>query len=113
MNSLSTTIGRRLRQLRNSLGITQEEWEERTGVPQSTLSAWERGNNMKVLTRIDGAVRAAGGDPAMLVADTSRLTNDARQVADLYEQCDQATKDIVVGILRARASIPRSQYGIE
>jgi transcriptional regulator with XRE-family HTH domain len=112
---LADVLAANLKRVRKALGLTQEEWEERTKVPQPTLSTWERGQSLSQLTKIGKAIHDAGGDPLELFrVAPAGLTDEQREVIDLWERCqDEAVKVAVLGLLRAKAAGPRSAYGIE
>jgi transcriptional regulator with XRE-family HTH domain len=112
---LADVLATNLKRVRKALGLTQEEWEERTKVPQPTLSTWERGQSLSQLTKIGKAIHDAGGDPLELFrVAPAGLTDEQREVLDLWERCpDEAVKTAVIGLLRAKAAAPRSAYGIE
>jgi transcriptional regulator with XRE-family HTH domain len=117
--TIAEVMGRNLRRIRTALKLTQDAWEEKTGVPQTTLSNWERGVSMTQLERIEEAVRKAGGNPLDLfrVAPTG-LTEEQSELLDLWDRCDD--KDVrtaILGLLRAKAEAAskktRAAYGIE
>ena len=43
------TIGERVLQLTHERGMTQKEFSEKTGIPQSTLSSWKGKNRIHLL----------------------------------------------------------------
>ena len=40
------TVGQAIKEQRMLQGLTQVELAQKTGIPQSTISAWERGTNI-------------------------------------------------------------------
>lgn len=64
---LTTYAGRfaaRLRELRQEAGLTQAEAAERLGLPQQTISKWERGEHTPSLKQFPAIAEAYGGVPA-------------------------------------------------
>jgi transcriptional regulator with XRE-family HTH domain len=55
--------GRRIRAARMAGARTQKAWEAASGVPQTTLSEWERGLSLSTFLRIATALRSIGLDP--------------------------------------------------
>jgi transcriptional regulator with XRE-family HTH domain len=115
-DTLGRVLARNLRRIREELlRLTQEQWEEKTKIAQSTLSAWERGDNFSQLDRIDAALRHAGVNP--LEAFRSQpvgLTEEQADVLAAWEECDdQDVKRAVLGLLKSKARKWRSAHGIE
>lgn len=115
-SDLSSQFAARLRRLRKKYAPTQEVWEAKTGVPQSTLSTWERGAAYSQIDRIDEALRKIGADPLEMfapeeeeeeVVEESEGERVAREIGALYVGCDPVTQDIVRGILISRAEPAR------
>lgn len=101
MSTISRNLGANLRAIRTRLGLTQVEASKRTGVPQNTLSAWERGAVFRQLDDIEQAIVALGADPAELLHPA---TPELDEVAALFGRADATTRDIVLGILRMRTA---------
>ncbi len=101
MSSVARTLGTNLRSIRARLGLTQVQASERTGVPQNTLSAWERGAVFRQLDDIERAIVALGADPMELLRPPSGPENE--ELAALFADADPTTREIVLGVLRMRA----------
>lgn len=113
--ALPELLASNLRRVRRELALTQEEWEERTKVPQQTFSNWERGLGFGVLARLDHAIRDAGGDPRDLFrVAPAGLTPEQAELLDLWERCDDPDlKEGLLGLLRKKVPKIRAAYGIE
>lgn len=61
--------GRRLRAARKARGLTQAEASARCGLPQSYLSALERGARVCTWPALVGVVAALGYDPELIVPE--------------------------------------------
>lgn len=69
--ALLSEFGRRLRSLRESKGISQEELADRAGVHRTYVSSVERGRRNISLANIHSLADALGVSPALLLDDGS------------------------------------------
>lgn len=103
MANLALTLGRNLRKLRGSL--TQEEFEERTGISQSHLSELERGKGWAQIQGLADRLTKAGIDPSSLLAPGPVEIDPAvREACDLLARAPQAVRQGVLLILREAAA---------
>jgi transcriptional regulator with XRE-family HTH domain len=64
---LQTTLGRRLRERRSELGISQKEFAERLGLQRSYVGALERGERNPTLQSLEKLAAGLGVDPSDLL----------------------------------------------
>jgi transcriptional regulator with XRE-family HTH domain len=113
--TLAPTIGANLRKIRKALGLTQEQVEEKTKRSQSSISSLERGDNLTQLDGIEDFIRQIGGDPLdLLRTGPVGISQEEAEVLRLWSACeDVAIRKLILELLRAKAAVPRSAYGIE
>jgi len=79
-----------IREARERAGLTQEDLAKRAGVPQSMVSAYERGIRLPTLPTLERLLRAAG---FTLDAELATAGPDVRRngslLADLLELADR------------------------
>jgi transcriptional regulator with XRE-family HTH domain len=81
------TIGRTIRSLRMSLGITQIELARRCGITHQQLHKYEHARNAVSMARMVTLARAMGMPPSTFVAEVEkRLTHPAGAAAPMVEQ---------------------------
>jgi transcriptional regulator with XRE-family HTH domain len=69
VNAISSRVGRRLREARESAGLTQQQVAERAGIDPANLSRIENGRLGLALATADALAEAVGWTLARLVAD--------------------------------------------
>lgn len=99
MPILSDIVARNFRRIRQDVAGTQEAWEAMTGMPQGTVSRFERGRGLTVLTRLEEWVEAAGADPRELFVLDERDAGSA-ELLDLWRTADDEDKALALGLLR-------------
>lgn len=107
MDELFTTIGTRLRDARESLGLSQEAVAARAGLNTSYLSQIERGKkapSMDVFVRLATAVNLT---LAELFADQEGSTPslDVREVERLLEAVPDERRPALLALIRAAADL--------
>src|SRR6187401_2564258 len=81
ITSLRTTdvdkesFGLRLRELRTAAGLSQLVLAQRTGISQSSISAWEAGINVPLITQAAKIAEALGVDIGEMVKPTATEPN--------------------------------------
>ena len=101
MSTIGRNLGTNFRAIRVRLGLTQVDVSKRTGIPQNTISSWERGAVFRQLDDIEHAVSLLGADPLELLRPARP---ELDELAALFDRADATTRDIVMGILRMRAN---------
>ena len=64
------TIGERVLELVQERGMTQKEFSERTGIPQSTMSSWRGKKQNPAMDKLKVICDVLGVDPYFLVSGT-------------------------------------------
>ena len=64
------TIGERVLQLVHDKGMTQKEFSEKTGIPQSTMSSWKGKKQNPSIDKLRVICDTLGVDPYYLVSAT-------------------------------------------
>jgi transcriptional regulator with XRE-family HTH domain len=67
MNTIRKKFGKKVRQLRRAMGLSQEELAFRAGVHRNYLGGIERGERNPALDNIAAIARALGVDPSELL----------------------------------------------
>ena len=73
------TIGERVLNLVHEKGMTQKEFSERTGIPQSTMSSWKGKKQNPSIDKVKVICNVLDIDPMFLVSGTEsneRLNSD-------------------------------------
>jgi transcriptional regulator with XRE-family HTH domain len=100
-------LGRRLREFRERLDLTQVQVAERAGLDSMYISQAERGvrtPTLPVLVRIAGALRVSLGE----LVNIGEVTKDdalLREVREVLGHCDRKTRQVGLKILRALAEL--------
>jgi transcriptional regulator with XRE-family HTH domain len=66
----------KLRQLRTTAGLTQEDLSERTGVPVTTIRGYEQGQRKRVTLAVATRLAAALGTDCRAFADCEDVAGD-------------------------------------
>jgi transcriptional regulator with XRE-family HTH domain len=67
---LQKTLGRNLRRLRESQGMSQEDFADKLGYHRTYLGGVERGERNLTLRSVERIARLTGVDPINLLAET-------------------------------------------
>lgn len=107
---LSEEIGRRLREARKALRLTQEEAEALGGVSQTAISAWERGAQLSNLDRISEYATACGFEPLDLIGGAPDPLADPQlaEIAGAWGALDAPTRNVILLMVRGRLAQLRS-----
>lgn len=93
-------IGAAIRARRISAGLTQEDVERSTGISQASLSAWERGENMGQMDRIEQVCAAIGLEPPTWGDPGAEVAPDVAELVELYAAASPMVRDLVRVMLR-------------
>lgn len=94
------TIGRRIAEQRNALGLSQEVLAERIGVRAQTVSRWERGKNLGRITNLDRVAEALEITVADLMAEL-----DADPTAGPLDELNDTKPDYITELREQLARI--------
>ncbi|MBQ9437316.1 MAG: helix-turn-helix domain-containing protein [Lachnospiraceae bacterium] len=64
------TIGERILEMIQEKGITQKEFSEKTGIPQSTMSSWKGKKRNPGMSKLQAICDVLGVDPYYLISGT-------------------------------------------
>jgi transcriptional regulator with XRE-family HTH domain len=97
-------FGKRLRLLRERLGLTQEELAARAGFHAQRISEFERGDSNCTLETIGRLAAGLGCEPAELFLFDARCLDESlslldARIVDLWKGADDQTKRKAVRIL--------------
>lgn len=107
------TIGERVLKLVKDKGMTQKEFSEKTGIPQSTMSSWRGKKQNPSMDKLRIICDTLEVDPYFLISGTSGDTNanmdyiavyrsdDEYKILMEYRNLDQKNKDKLAGYLQA------------
>ena len=107
------TIGERVLELVHNKGMTQKEFSDKTGIPQSTMSSWKGKKQNPSLDKLKVICDTLRVDPYYLISGTEsneNLNNDYLMVYrddegyDLmveYQKLDRDSKNRLAGYLAA------------
>ncbi|SCW48750.1 Transcriptional regulator, contains XRE-family HTH domain [Ruminococcaceae bacterium YRB3002] len=107
------TIGERVLILIHDRGMTQKEFSQKTGIPQSTMSSWRGKKQNPSLDKLQVICDTLNVDPYYLISGAER--NDSLNVDYLtvykdseefmilteYRKLDKSMKDRLIGYLDA------------
>ncbi len=111
------TIGERVLELVHDKGMTQKEFSEKTGIPQSTMSSWKGKKQNPSIDKLKVICDTLGVDPYYLISATesnSSLNNDyimvyrddeEYNVLIEYRKLDKDHRNRLVGYLRALSDL--------
>lgn len=74
-------FGEKLKELRKAAGLSQAEVSEKTGLDQSSISLWERGERDPNWTAVQKLALALGVNCQELIDDGVRLDGDEPEAA--------------------------------
>ena len=107
------TIGERVLQMVKDKGMTQKEFSEKTGIPQSTMSSWRGKKQNPAMDKLRVICDTLEVDPYYLISGTSGDTNtnvdyiavyksdEEYQLLMEYRNLNRSQKDKIEGYLRA------------
>ena len=98
-------LGQRLRALRTEAGLTQQAVADRAGVTDGWISRIERGDGGALTLRtLERVVEAVGARLDLRTPTPDEEDPAAREVATLYSQVDEETRQAIRSLLRVAAS---------
>ena len=103
MPGAANQLGRKLRALRNSLGMTQEQLAEGADISLKHLGEIERGRGNPTLATLEALAKALHvtlSDLISLDDDQQPLDTSSIEIRALVERQDQATRLRVLRVLR-------------
>ena len=83
------TIGERVLQLIHESGMTQKEFSEQTGIPQSTISDWKGKRLNPASDKIMIICDVLDVDPAYLLSGTERPKNMKIPALTVYDDSEE------------------------
>jgi len=96
-------IGIRIRDFRESKGLTQKEVAEIVGVQDAVISNWETGRNrpnVDVLKKLCTALNTSADELIGIKRKENKgLSNEAKKVAAAFDDSDDKIKQIIKNIL--------------
>ena len=96
-------IGIRIRDFRESKGLTQKELAEIVGVQDAVISNWETGRNrpnVDVLKKLCTALNTSADELIGIKRKENKgLSNEAKKVAAAFDNSDDKIKQIIKNIL--------------
>ena len=81
MTDFQKSIGRRIKEARESAGLTQRELGDRIGVVEMTVSRYERGVNQPTIEGLSAIADALGVSLVELLPNSGLTAPDAEMVA--------------------------------
>ena len=111
------TIGERILELVHDKGMTQKEFSEKTGIPQSTMSNWKGKKQNPSIDKLKVICDTLGVDPYYLISATesnASLNNDyimvyrddeEYNVLIEYRKLDKDYRNRLMGYLRALSEL--------
>lgn len=100
----------RIRQLRLTRGLTQEQLAERLGVEHPTIHRWETGKTVEWLDKVEKLAAALGCHPGELFGDlpsSAPLSNDEEQLLAAFRLLSPPNKARILDIAEALATVAR------
>ena len=96
-------IGIRIRDFRESKGLTQKELAEIVGVQDAVISNWETGRNrpnVDVLKKLCTALNTSADELIGIKRKENKgLSNEAKKVAAAFDDSDDKIKQIIKNII--------------
>jgi transcriptional regulator with XRE-family HTH domain len=100
-------FGREIRRLRQALGLTLEEFADRCGVSPNYIGSIENGHRDPSLTTIRALAKGLGVTTGELVGPIVKLSDDAIEMAHLFEQVSPELQGAILKILHGAPKRPR------
>ena len=92
-------IGIRIRDFRESKGLTQKELAEIVGVQDAVISNWETGRNRPNVDVLKKLCTSADELIGIKRKENKGLSNEAKKVAAAFDDSDDKIKQIIKNIL--------------
>ena len=96
-------IGSRIRDFRETRGLTQKELAEIIGVQDAVISNWETGRNrpnVDVLMKLCSALGTSADDLLGINSiNEKNISKEAENVAEAYDNAEEKIKQIIKNIL--------------
>jgi XRE family transcriptional regulator, fatty acid utilization regulator len=100
-------FGREIRRLRQALGLTLEELAHRCGVSPNYIGSIENGHRDPSLSTVRALARGLGVTTGELVGPTTKLSDAAVEMAQLFDEMAQELQGAILKILRGSPKKPR------
>ncbi len=104
MESLRKSFGKRVKKLRKSMGLTQEEFAERANMEYKYLGAIERGEKNLTINNIEKIAKGFGIEAHQLflfnfegLKIRERVTEE--KIEDILNSCSKETKEVLLNII--------------
>ncbi len=89
---MSTTIGERIRNVREALGMGRQEFVDKTGIPKGTLIRIEQGQNEAKASTLTAIAHAWPEYAAYLLTDELSIKQKNPEVRTLAKELPKAKK---------------------
>lgn len=93
-------IGRRVRDCRNALGLTQDAVAERADLAEATLRAVEAGRRGPSVDSITAIASALGVPVATFFSDDAVSDGSGAEAARLFRELDERLQPVVIRFMR-------------
>mgnify|MGYP000792751813 FL=1 len=102
MTEFQQQFSKRLREIRISSGISQEEFAEAVGVAPKTVSYWENGHNAISFNKLPVMANALGIPIYKLFVFTDSLTkNDNQDIIEFLSSMTEKERNTVLAVIKA------------
>lgn len=108
MNSISKVVGKRLRNYRKLLGLSQEKLAEKAGVHQTYIGQLERGEKNATIESIEAVADALGVPLETLFEKMSQgevISDFPSQAYELIQGCPLKKQEKLIGIIKEIMSL--------
>jgi len=113
-NTVDAIVGRRVRQRRLALQLSQEDFGKQIGVTFQQVQKYELGKNRIAVSRLIAISEALACEPNDLldglhngqIIDVDALSDDAMKFARRFDELPDALQLVVVATLRAAEAVP-------
>lgn len=105
---ISKTIGQKIKERREQLGLTQSELAQRLGVSQNTVNSYENKNWKNPSAKVISNLAKALSVPTIyLLDDDCQVLNDADEEVLLvnFRKLPEKEKELAVGIVKILAGV--------
>lgn len=103
----SRVVARRFRLARQAMNMTQSEMAAKSGMPQTTISAWERAIGFRSLDAAARTLARAGyPDASILCGDDPRgdAPPDEVELLKLYRSLPEGDRSLVLQMIKLQAA---------
>lgn len=83
------TIGERVLEIVHEKGMTQKEFSEATGIPQSTMSSWKRKKQNPALNKLQVICDTLQVDPYYLISGSERNEHLNTEYITVYQKDEE------------------------